>query len=100
MESATEALKLAMVLTNEIFITEVFGKKNLAALDDVYPADAPYSIRINDQWPICFVWRAGDAYDLEIVDYHQNALWRWESASTSWLATWMSRLIASARPAA
>ena len=29
-----------------------------------------YSIRINDQWRICFVWRRGDAYDVEIVDYH------------------------------
>ena len=29
-----------------------------------------YSIRINDQWRICFRWHAGDAYDVEIVDYH------------------------------
>ena len=29
-----------------------------------------YSIRINDQWRICFVWKDGDAYDVEIVDYH------------------------------
>jgi proteic killer suppression protein len=29
-----------------------------------------YSIRINDQWRICFVWRDGDAYGVEIVDYH------------------------------
>lgn len=29
-----------------------------------------HSIRINDQWRICFVWREGDAYDVEIVDYH------------------------------
>ena len=29
-----------------------------------------YSIRINDQWRICFVWQDGDAYDVEIVDYH------------------------------
>lgn len=29
-----------------------------------------YSVRINDQWRICFVWRDGDAYDVEIVDYH------------------------------
>ena len=29
-----------------------------------------HSIRINDQWRICFVWRNGDAYDVEIVDYH------------------------------
>lgn len=29
-----------------------------------------YSIRINDQWRICFVWKDGDAHDVEIVDYH------------------------------
>ncbi|HAE58322.1 MAG TPA: plasmid maintenance system killer [Anaerolineae bacterium] len=29
-----------------------------------------WSIRINDQWRICFVWRESDAYDVEIVDYH------------------------------
>ena len=29
-----------------------------------------YSIRINDQWRICFVWERNDAYDVEIVDYH------------------------------
>ena len=29
-----------------------------------------HSIRINDQWRICFRWRDGDAYDVEIVDYH------------------------------
>ena len=28
------------------------------------------SIRINDQWRICFVWKSGDAYGVEIVDYH------------------------------
>jgi toxin HigB-1 len=29
-----------------------------------------HSIRINDQWRICFRWSEGDAYDVEIVDYH------------------------------
>ena len=29
-----------------------------------------YSIRINQQWRICFRWVNGDAYDVEIVDYH------------------------------
>lgn len=29
-----------------------------------------YSIRINDQFRICFEWRDGDAYNVEIVDYH------------------------------
>jgi len=29
-----------------------------------------YSIRINDQWRICFRWRDDGAWDVEIVDYH------------------------------
>jgi proteic killer suppression protein len=29
-----------------------------------------YSIRINDQWRVCFEWRDGNAYGVEIVDYH------------------------------
>ena len=29
-----------------------------------------YSIRINQQWRVCFEWREGDAYNVEIVDYH------------------------------
>lgn len=29
-----------------------------------------HSIRINDQFRVCFVWRNGDAYDVEITDYH------------------------------
>jgi toxin HigB-1 len=29
-----------------------------------------HSIRVNDRWRICFVWRDGDAYNVEIVDYH------------------------------
>ena len=29
-----------------------------------------YSIRVNDQWLICFEWRDGHAYEVEIVDYH------------------------------
>jgi len=29
-----------------------------------------YSIRINDQWRICFIWKGGHAHDVEIIDYH------------------------------
>lgn len=29
-----------------------------------------HSIRINDQWRVCFAWRDGDAYGVEIADYH------------------------------
>ncbi|HVE34003.1 MAG TPA: type II toxin-antitoxin system RelE/ParE family toxin [Gemmatimonadaceae bacterium] len=29
-----------------------------------------HSIRVNDQWRICFRWADGDAYEVEVVDYH------------------------------
>ena len=32
--------------------------------------DGQHSIRINDQYRICFVWREGNAYEVEITDYH------------------------------
>ena len=32
--------------------------------------EGQYSIRINDRWRICFDWREGDAYLVEVVDYH------------------------------
>jgi toxin HigB-1 len=32
--------------------------------------EGQYSIRVNDQWRICFEWQDGDALNVEIVDYH------------------------------
>ena len=32
--------------------------------------DGQYSIRVNKQWRICFVWKNGNAYNVTIVDYH------------------------------
>ncbi len=32
--------------------------------------EGQYSIRINDQWRLCFEWKSGDAYGVEMVDYH------------------------------
>ncbi|HEY0382572.1 MAG TPA: type II toxin-antitoxin system RelE/ParE family toxin [Candidatus Elarobacter sp.] len=29
-----------------------------------------HAIRINEQWRVCFRWRAGDAYEVQITDYH------------------------------
>ncbi len=31
-----------------------------------------HSIRINDQWRICFVWREGEVWDVEVADYHKG----------------------------
>lgn len=55
---------------------------NAVALDDlrIPPANrlealkgdrkGQHSIRINDQWRVCFLWKGGDAFDVAIVDYH------------------------------
>jgi toxin HigB-1 len=32
--------------------------------------EGQYSIRVNDQWRVCFAWQDGDAHEIEIVDYH------------------------------
>ena len=32
--------------------------------------EGQYSIRINEQWRICFTWKGNDAFDVEITDYH------------------------------
>jgi len=32
--------------------------------------EGQYSIRVNDQWRICFKWHVGDAFEVEITDYH------------------------------
>ena len=32
--------------------------------------EGQWSIRINDQWRVCFRWEGGDAFDVEIADYH------------------------------
>ena len=31
-----------------------------------------HSMRVNDQWRVCFFWRNGDAYEVEICDYHDD----------------------------
>ncbi len=32
--------------------------------------EGQYSIRVNEQWRVCFRWDVGDAYEVEITDYH------------------------------
>jgi proteic killer suppression protein len=32
--------------------------------------EGQFSIRINDQWRLCFEWREGDSFEVEVVDYH------------------------------
>lgn len=37
---------------------------------DYFLAQGQHSIRINDQWRLCFRWAGEDAHEVEIVDYH------------------------------
>ncbi len=52
----------------EIAFLRVLPGNRLEKLKDTRTGQ--WSIRINDQYRICFVFRAGDAYQVEIVDYH------------------------------
>jgi proteic killer suppression protein len=66
----TSALKKLFMLrraTQLLDLTVPPGNRLEALTDD---RKGQYSIRINDQFRICFVWANGDAYDVEIVDYH------------------------------
>jgi hypothetical protein len=45
----------------------------VAAVERRYNANRG-SIRINKQWRLCFTWKDGDAFDVEIVDYHRALL--------------------------
>lgn len=63
------AIKLKMLNAASILETlRVPPANNLEALH--HDREGQYSIRINQQWRICFVWEGSDAYNVEIVDYH------------------------------
>jgi plasmid maintenance system killer protein len=53
--------------TVDIYNVRRYGKRPEALKDD---RKGRHSIRVNDQWRICFRWHGEDALDVEIVDYH------------------------------
>jgi len=55
--AATDLLDLAAIRSNHL---EALGGDR----------KGQHSIRINKQWRICFLWKSGDAWNVEIVDYH------------------------------
>jgi proteic killer suppression protein len=57
LDSATSLADLAGLPSNRL--EALFGDRR-----------GQHSIRINDQWRVCFVWREDGAHDVEIVDYH------------------------------
>jgi len=65
----TAAIKLKILNAASILETlRVPPSNHLEALH--HDREGRHSIRINKQWRICFFWQGGDAYDVEIVDYH------------------------------
>lgn len=58
------ALDAAAVLED---LREPLGNQLEALKDD---RAGQHSIRVNDKWRVCFVWRDGQAHDVEITDYH------------------------------
>lgn len=67
LEPARRKLELLAAATNLIFLRVPPGSR-LEALGG--KRKGQHRIRVNEQWRVCFVWRKGDAYDVEIVDYH------------------------------
>lgn len=64
------AQRKLMILSNAMSLNDLRvppGNRLEALLGD---REGQHSIRINDQWRICFVWHEGDAHQVEIVDYH------------------------------
>jgi len=61
--------KLDMIdAATELFDLRSPPGNHLEALKD--DRAGQHSIRINDQWRICFIWREGSAHRVEVVDYH------------------------------
>ena len=61
--------KLAMVnAATRLEDLKVPPGNNLEPLED--DREGQHSIRINDQYRVCFVWKEQDAYDVEVTDYH------------------------------
>lgn len=58
------------------YLDEAEGLQDLAVLPGLHlealkrDRVGQWSIRVNDQWRICFHWKDADAFDVEIVDYH------------------------------
>ena len=66
----SSALKKLMILRRATQLHDLAvppGNRLEALTDD---RKGQHSVRVNDQFRICFTWADGDAYDVEIVDYH------------------------------
>jgi len=57
-----------MIVASWVFATRIPPGNRLERLAG--DRKGQHSVRINDQWRICFRWKHGDAHDVEIIDYH------------------------------
>lgn len=64
---AQRKLEVLQAATSLIDLTVPQGNMLEKLRDD---RKGQYSIRINDQWRVCFIWKNDKAHDVEIVDYH------------------------------
>lgn len=67
---ATQAEKRLEILDNAKTIHDLMGLPSNRFEALVGDRAVQYSIRVNQQWCVCFEWKDADAYNVEIVDYH------------------------------
>ena len=60
------------LLTHRVMLSGMIRSFRDQQTENIFRRDrkSQCSIRVNDQWRICFVWSEGDAYDVEVADYH------------------------------
>lgn len=66
---AEVTLRKLDALTRRRIYGEIWGFQAIASKKLKGIRSRQHSIRINDQWRLCFIWKDGDAYEVEITDY-------------------------------
>jgi proteic killer suppression protein len=64
------ALRKLMILNAALELDNLRVPPNNRLEESAKDRKGQHSIRVNDQYRICFVWNAGNAYEVEVVDYH------------------------------
>jgi toxin HigB-1 len=64
------ALRKVMILNAALELDNLRAPPNNRLEELTKDRKGQHSIRVNDQYRICFVWNAGNAYEVTVVDYH------------------------------
>ena len=64
------ALRKLRMLNNAVDLTDLRSPPGNRLERLAGDREGQHSIRINDQWRVCFVWRDGGAHEVEVCDYH------------------------------